>query len=65
MDGQLVLTWIAIGVAGVYVLARVGLAWRGMRGGKSCVSGCGCPKSRSIPEQPPLIAPDQLKMRRR
>lgn len=65
MDGQLLITWIAVGLAGAYVLLRIGRTWRGMRGGKSCGGGCGCPKTRAVPEQAPLIESEQLKMRRR
>jgi hypothetical protein len=66
MDGQLLLTWLAIALAGVYVLLRVGLAWRGLRGGASCGGGCGCPKkSADAVEQPALIKSEQLKMRQR
>ena len=66
MDGQLFVTWLAIGLAGAYVLLRVGRAWRGLRGGSSCGGGCGCPKTRAgAAEQPPLVVPEQLKMRER
>ncbi len=63
MDGQLLLTWFAIGLAGVYLLLRIGRAWRGRRAGASCGGGCGCPKRADTPEAPPLIEPEQLKMR--
>jgi hypothetical protein len=66
MDGQLVLTWFAIALAGAYVVLRIGRTWRGLRGGNSCGGGCGCPKTRvGIPEQLRLIEPQQLMMRRR
>jgi hypothetical protein len=64
MDGQMLFTWCAIGLAGAYVLLRVGRTWRGLRGGNSCGGGCGCPKTRTgAPQQAPLIEPEQLKMR--
>ncbi len=62
MDGQLFFTWFAIGLAGAYILVRIGQAWRG---GKSCGGGCGCPTARAVPGQSLLIAPEQVKMRNR
>ena len=52
MDGQLLLTWFVVGLAGAYALLRVGRTWRGLRGGKNCGGGCGCSKTLAAPEQP-------------
>ena len=64
MDWQLYLTGFAIGLAGVYIAWRVRRTWRGLKG-NGCTGGCGCPKSAAPRQEPPLIAPEQLVLRRR
>ena len=63
MDTQMLFTWIAIGIAAAYLGLCVRQAWRG---GKAA-GGCGCAKQSAAKEeqQPPLIAPEQIRMRRR
>ena len=63
MDAQLLLTWMAIGLAGTFLLLRGRRTWRALRGGASCGGGCGCPKESQA--EPTLIAPEQLTMRQR
>ena len=63
MDGQLYLTWFAVGLAAVYLVMRGRRAWRAMKGG--CSGGCGCSKAGESKPQPTLIAPEQLTLRQR
>jgi hypothetical protein len=60
MDWQLIITWLAIGCAGGFILWRGGRMLRSSR--KGCNSGCGCSKVEVEPKAS-LIAPEQLTLR--
>ena len=64
MDWQIYLTCGAIGLAAGYIAWRGWRAWRGMKS-SGCTGGCGCAKSSAPSEQPKLIAPEDLVLRRR
>jgi len=66
MDIQLGITIVLIGGAAAYLLLQVLRTWRGLKGG-GCAGGCGCGKSQQTdaPQKPVLIAPEQLKLRRK
>jgi hypothetical protein len=65
MDWQILMTWLAVGLAAVYV------AWRGLRTWRSskngCAGGCGCSKEKSADAKatPAIIPAEQLVMRRK
>ena len=62
MDWQLILTGVAIAMAGGYIGWRGFQAWRGMKSG--CSGGCGCSKS-EVKAKQAIIAPEELVLRQR
>jgi hypothetical protein len=66
MDWQFYLSGFAVGLAGVYLAARMRRAWRSTTS-SGCPGGC-CAKSTTTgdgKEKSTLIAPEQLVLRRR
>lgn len=64
MDVQLVLTAIAIAIAGAFVLRQAYRTVRSAWSGNSCAGGCGCSKTPSRrATSDALIAPEQIRLR--
>ncbi|MBI3821464.1 MAG: hypothetical protein HY289_02165 [Planctomycetes bacterium] len=61
MDWQIVLTSLAVALAGAFLLWRGWRMWRGSKTG--CSGGCGCAKTDV--KKPAIIAPEELVLRKR
>ena len=63
MDEQLILTVLAIFLAGGFVAWRGWRAWGGMKNG-GCGGGC-CSKAAEVKKRPDLIASEEITLRQR